>query len=197
MTLAQRLGVALARDPVEHLIAGDGMAVRPATLDTVPAAVLIAVTDRAEPGVILTQRPQTMRKHPGQVAFPGGKIDPTDVDAIDAALREAGEEIGMPRDHIQVVGLADPYCTITGFEVIPVLSVIPPGLELIANPEEVSAIFEAPLAWLLDPANHAEQEIEFQGAHRRFFEMHWEGFRIWGATAAMIVNLSRRLQWRR
>lgn len=197
MSLARRLEAALARDPVEHLIAGDGMTVRPPALETVAAAVLIAVTDRPEPGVILTQRPQTMRKHPGQVAFPGGRIDPTDADPIDAALREAEEEIGMSRDHVEIIGLADPYCTITGFEVIPVLSVVPPGLTLRPNPEEVSAIFEAPLAWLLDIENHAEQEIDFQGSQRRFFEMHWDGFRIWGATAAMIVNLSRRLQWQR
>lgn len=195
VSLVQRLTEALARQPSSALIAGDGMAVRPASLDTVAAAVLVAITDRPEPGVILTQRPDTMRKHPGQVAFPGGRVDPTDTDMIDAALREAQEEVAMPRNRVRIVGLADPYCTITGYEVTPVLGVIPADLTLVANDEEVAAIFEAPLAWLLDPANHTEQEIDFQGSRRRFFEMHWDGFRIWGATAAMIVNLSRRLQW--
>jgi 8-oxo-dGTP pyrophosphatase MutT (NUDIX family) len=195
VSLVQRLTEALARQPSSALIAGDGMTVRPASLDTVAAAVLVAITDRPEPGVILTQRPDTMRKHPGQVAFPGGRVDPTDSDMIDAALREAQEEVAMPRNRVRIVGLADPYCTITGYEVTPVLGVIPADLTLIANEEEVAAIFEAPLAWLLDPTNHSEQEIDFQGSRRRFFEMHWDGFRIWGATAAMIVNLSRRLQW--
>lgn len=195
MRLAERLEIALARAPQVPLIAGDGMMVRPDNLDAVGAAVLVAVTDRAEPGVILTQRPQTMRKHPGQVAFPGGRIDPTDTDAIDAALREAEEEVAMPRDRVHVIGHADRYCTVTGYDIIPVIGVIPPDLTLVPNDEEVAAIFEAPLAWLLDPANHVEQEVDFQGGRRRFFEMHWQEFRIWGATAAMIVNLSRRLQW--
>jgi 8-oxo-dGTP pyrophosphatase MutT (NUDIX family) len=197
MTLAARLGAALGLGPPSGvtMIAGDNMQIRPAHLDTVAAAVLVAITDRPEPGVILTQRPTTMRKHAGQVAFPGGRIDQTDHDVVAAALREADEEIGLSPSAVTVIGSADPYCTITGFEVTPVLGVIPPDLPLTANPDEVAAIFEAPLGWLLDPANHEPRTVDINGVERHYVEMHWDGFRIWGATAAMIVNLSRRLQW--
>ena len=193
MTLAQRLGEALRREPVETLIAGDGLALRPADLDAVQAAVLVAVTDRAEPGVILTQRPETMRKHPGQVAFPGGRVDLDDDGVIAAALREAEEEIALSPEHVEIVGVADLYRTVTGYDVTPVLAVVPPDLSLRPNDDEVAAIFEVPLAWLLDTANHATRTVDWQGVERSYYEMHWGGFRIWGATAAMIVNLSRRL----
>ncbi len=195
MSLARRLSEALARSPAETLIAGDGLALRPADLDAVEAAVLVAVTDREEPGVILTQRPETMRKHPGQVAFPGGRVDFDDEGVVAAALREAQEEIALQPDRVEIVGVADTYRTVTGYDVTPVLAVIPPDLPFHPNDGEVAAIFEAPLAWLLDPANHATRTVDWQGVERSYYEMHWDGFRIWGATAAMIVNLSRRLQW--
>ncbi len=158
-----------------------------------PAAVLIAVTDLAhDPQVILTQRPRAMRDHPGQVAFPGGKLDPGE-DAVTAALREAEEELALPRSAVRVIGTSDPYHTGTGFIVTPVLGVVPPGLTLIPNPEEVDAWFEAPLGLLLDPASWTTNEVFWRGANRRFLEMEWQGFRIWGVTAAIIANLSRRI----
>lgn len=158
-----------------------------------PAAVLIAITDVADdPQVILTQRPRAMRDHPGQVAFPGGKIDPGE-DAVAAALREAEEELALPRDCVRVIGTSDLYHTGTGFIVTPVVGVVPPGLDLTPNPTEVEAWFEAPLGLLLDPASWTTNEVFWRGATRRYLELDWQGFRIWGVTAAIIANLSRRI----
>ncbi len=156
------------------------------------AAVLIAVTDRARPGVILTKRPHDMRDHPGQVAFPGGKIDAGE-DAVTAALREAEEELALHRHHVRVIGTTDRYQTGTGFNITPVLGVVPPDLALIPNPGEVEAWFEAPLDLLMDPASWAENSVFWRGANRTYLELHWQGFRIWGVTAAIIANLGRRL----
>ncbi len=157
-----------------------------------PAAVLIAVTDRPNPGVILTQRPRDMRDHPGQVAFPGGKIDPGE-DAITAALREAEEELALPRDAVRVIGPSDEYRTGTGFCVTPVLSVVPPDLELVPSPNEVEAWFEPPLEMLLTKENWTTNEVFWRGAMRQYLEMDYEGFRIWGVTAAILANLSLRI----
>jgi 8-oxo-dGTP pyrophosphatase MutT (NUDIX family) len=158
------------------------------------AAVLVAVVDRPEPTVILTERPQTMRKHPGQISFPGGRIDPGDDGPIAAALREAEEEIGLPPAAVEVIGIADVYRTVTGFEVTPVIGVVPPGLPLVPHPGEVASMFEAPLHYLLDPARQETRTVEFRGRERCFYEIDWQGHRIWGATAAMLVNLTRRLE---
>ena len=198
MTLANRLRVALDRTPSDavEIMAGDAIHLR-GTRPGVDAAVLVAVTDRPEPGLILTKRPDSMRKHPGQVAFPGGRVDEGDADIVAAALREAYEEIALPPEFAELVGLADRYHTITGFDVTPVIVVIPPDLDLHPNEEEVEAIFEAPLSYVLDAANHAKRMVDWDGSERHYYEMHWDGFRIWGATAAMLVNLSRRLQWER
>ncbi|MEO0420489.1 MAG: CoA pyrophosphatase [Pseudomonadota bacterium] len=157
-----------------------------------PAAVLIAVTERANPGVILTQRPRGMRDHPGQVAFPGGKLDPGE-DAVQAALREADEELALPPDQVRVIGTSDIYHTGTGFLVTPVLAVVPPDLPLVPSPTEVEAWFEAPLDLLLTRANWEDQEVHWNGKWRRYYEMDYEGFRIWGVTAAIILNLARRI----
>lgn len=193
MRLTERLAAALARDTGPPLLAGDDMPASPTTVD---AAVLIAVTDRAEPGVILTQRNPSLRRHAGQVAFPGGRIDPDDADAVAAALREAEEEIALPRGAVEVVGTTDRFRTGTGYCIVPVVGVVPPDLPLVAHEAEVAAVFEVPIAFLMDPANHREAEAEWQGRTRRYYEIPWQDRHIWGATAGMIVNLSRRLQWR-
>lgn len=161
--------------------------------EIMPAAVLVAVVDRPDPTVILTERPETMRKHPGQISFPGGRIDPGDDGAVAAALREAEEEIGLPPEAVEVIGIADLYRTITGFEVTPVVGVIPPGLNLRPHPGEVAGMFEAPLRHLLEPSHQKMKTVEWRGRERSYYEIDYEGRRIWGATAAMIVNLSRRL----
>lgn len=198
MNLADRLRTALndgLRQDAILLEHDDGdFAVRAGEI-IVPAAVLVPIIDRPEPTVLLILRPETMRRHPGQIAFPGGRVDPEDDGIVAAALREAEEEIGLDRSHVEVIGTADRYRTITGYEVTPVVSVVEPGLVFRPQPSEVAEIFEAPLAHLLEPANHVEQAVEWQGRERRYYEIHWQNRRIWGATAAMIVNLGRRLAY--
>ena len=197
MSLAERLAAALARDAdaAPELLTGDQVGLDAGPDDTLtPAAVLVAVTDRQQPGVILTQRTDTMRRHAGQVAFPGGRCDPGE-DAITAALREAEEEIGLARDRVTVIGEVDRYRTVTGFVVTPVLAVIPPDLPFSLSEREVADVFEVPLDFMLDPANQIEADMVWRGVDRRYYEIRWQDRRIWGATAAMIVNLSRRLKW--
>lgn len=196
MSLADRLRVALDAPHGEEnvFLPGDHFDFDPEIAGQ-PAAVLIAIIDRDEPGIILTQRTETLRRHPGQVAFPGGRIDPGDDGPVGAALREAEEEIALPASAVEVVGTADLYRTVTGYEVTPVVGVVPPGLALVPAEAEVSAVFEVPLAFLLDTANHVRATAQYQGRERHYYEILWGERRIWGATAAMIVNLSRRLRW--
>ena len=190
MELARRLQAALALPPPPDLLAGDSPDLPDDELQ--PAAVLVAITDRAEPGVHFTLRRENMRSHAGQVAFPGGRIDPGE-DAVAAALREAEEEIGLPPAMVKLWGPADPYRTITNFLVTPVVGLVPPGLSLFPHEHEVADLFEAPLSFVLDPANQRRMSAEFRGATRHYYQIDWNGRRIWGATAAMLVNLTRRL----
>jgi 8-oxo-dGTP pyrophosphatase MutT (NUDIX family) len=195
VTLAERLRGALERGHRRSPILLEGDVLEGEDGDLTPAAVLVAVVDHSSsPTVILTERPKTMRKHPGQISFPGGRIDPGDEGPVEAALREAEEEIALPRRSVEVIGTADRYRTVTGFEVIPVLGVVPPGLPLEPQPGEVAAMFEAPLYYLLDARHQIVRTAEWRGRERSYYEIEWEGRRIWGATAAMIVNLSRRLE---
>ena len=190
--LADRLRAALQGGGKAELLAGDLPEERAKA--TVDAAVLVAITNRAEPGVILTVRREHMRTHAGQIAFPGGRLDAGE-DAVAAALREAHEEILLEAEAVDVVGSIEPYRTVTGYVVTPVIGVIPPDLPLTPHEHEVADWFEAPLAFILDPANQVRQTALFQGRERHYYEIVWNDRRIWGATAAMIVNLSRRLAW--
>jgi 8-oxo-dGTP pyrophosphatase MutT (NUDIX family) len=192
MGLADRLRDALSATPREPPLEGDLAELRDEA--SIPAAVLIAITDRAAPGVILTVRREHMRTHAGQVAFPGGRIDPGE-DAVTAAIREAHEELGLDPDALELVGELEPYRTVTSYIVTPVIGVVPPDLPLEPHEHEVADWFEAPLDHLLDPANQYQRSALFQGRERHYYEIMWNKRRIWGATAAMIVNLSRRLQW--
>ncbi|MFQ3666298.1 MAG: CoA pyrophosphatase [Sphingomonadaceae bacterium] len=167
-------------------------ALPPAT-DPVPAAVLVPLVARPEPTLLLTLRTPHLRKHAGQVAFPGGRVDTADTDAVAAALREAQEEIGLEPSLVDILGLSDPYVTATGYHVTPVVGALPPDPTLVLNAEEVADVFEVPLAFALDPANHRLREAEWQGRLRRFYVIEWQGRAIWGATAGMLVALSRRL----
>jgi 8-oxo-dGTP pyrophosphatase MutT (NUDIX family) len=159
------------------------------------AAVLVPIVTRAEPMVLLTERTAHLSTHSGQVAFPGGKRDETDVDAADTALREAEEEIGLERRLAAVIGEMPTYKTGTMFIITPVVALVSPDYRLALNPHEVADAFEVPLAFLMDPAHHRRHRIEFSGTAREWFSMPYqEGARerfIWGATAAMLRNLYR------
>jgi 8-oxo-dGTP pyrophosphatase MutT (NUDIX family) len=194
-TLIERLHARLA-DPAPPRLAGDQDfgalgAEPPPTL--VPAAVLIALVRRPEPGLLLTTRTATLRSHSGQVAFPGGRIDADDEGPVGAALREAREEIGLAPAAVQILGLGSRYQTGTGYAVQPVIGAIDPDTELVPNPAEVADLFEVPLAFVLDPANHLVRETMWQGRMRRYFAIEWQERLIWGATAGMLVNLAARL----
>ena len=194
MTLAERLRLALeaahAEDPV--LLAGDHHDFDPDVAGH-PAAVLVAVTDRADPGVILTQRTETLRRHAGQVAFPGGRIDPGDASPEDAALRETEEEIGLDRGFVDVLGRLPDYVSGSGFRVVPVLGVVRPDFLLTLNADEVDDAFEVPLSFLMDPANHAHKSRVWQGRERTFYEMPYGDRYIWGLTAGILRTLYERL----
>jgi 8-oxo-dGTP pyrophosphatase MutT (NUDIX family) len=192
VTLADRIRSALERPAGLPPLIGDLPELREGA--TVEAAVLVAISDDREPGVLLTVRRDDMRTHAGQIAFPGGRIDAGE-SAVEAALREAHEEVLLDPGAVSVIGVTDPYRTVTGFVVTPVLGVIPPGLRLTPHEREVADLFEAPLSFILDPANQQMRSALFQGRERHYYEILWNGRRIWGATAAMIVNLSRRLAW--
>jgi 8-oxo-dGTP pyrophosphatase MutT (NUDIX family) len=157
------------------------------------AAVLIAITDRPEPGVILTQRPSWLRSHGGQVAFPGGKIDEDDAGPIAAALREADEELAISPAEVRVLGETDVYYSGSGYRITPVVGVIPPDLPMRPNPDEVEDYFEVPLRFLLDPHNRIRKKAEWRGQDRYYYDIIWQNRRIWGVTAGIIANLSRRL----
>lgn len=192
MTLAERLRSDLARPAHRPPIAGD--LPKPRALAATPAAVLIAITERPDPGLILTVRREHLRTHAGQVAFPGGRIDPGE-EPVAAALREAREELALDPALVEPVGSLEEYRTVTGYVVTPIVAVVPPDLPLVPHDHEVAGWFEAPLSWLLDPRRQVLATGVFGGLERRYWQIEWNGQRIWGATAAMLVNLSRRLRW--
>lgn len=195
MTPAMRYAAALSLrdepDVSSSAIAGDDV---PWHAERTAAAVLVAITDRASPGLILTQRPDHMRKHPGQIALPGGRVDPDDADVIAAALREAHEEVALDPALVRIFGTGAAYHTGTGFHITPVLATIPADLPLRANEGEVAEVFEVPLEFILDPRNQMQKSGEWEGIVRHYFEIQWQDRRIWGATAGILVNLARRVQ---
>jgi 8-oxo-dGTP pyrophosphatase MutT (NUDIX family) len=163
----------------------------PATLDLVPAAVLIPIVLR--PGaltVLLTQRTAHLRDHAGQVSFPGGRSEHDDGSPVVTALREAQEEVGLDPAQVEVLGTLEEYRTVTGFAVTPVVALVHPPLNLRLDDFEVADVFEPPLEFLLDPANHRREQVSFQGRMREYWAIPWQGHYIWGATAGMLVRLS-------
>ncbi len=162
----------------------------PATALT-PAAVLVPLVTRPDDmSVLLTLRAQHLAAHAGQISFPGGRQEESDRDSIEAALRETEEEVGLPRDHIEVIGRLDTYVTSTGFEVTPVVGLVRAPYPVKLDPFEVAELFEVPLAFILDPANHQRQSREFKGRQRTFYVLPYQHRYIWGATAGMLVNLA-------
>lgn len=158
------------------------------------AAVLIAITDGPEPSVLLTKRAEHLRQHPGQIAFPGGRVDAGE-NADEAALREAEEELAIPASAVQIIGQTDQFITGTGYAITPVIGLIPEGLDLTPNPAEVASWFAPSLHHMLNPANHAQKTRIYRGVERPNVEIGWQDHVIWGVTAAIFVNLSRRLDW--
>lgn len=162
-----------------------------------PAAVLVPLVLRGEYlTVLLTERTATMRQHAGQISFPGGRQDAGDADAVATALREAQEEVGLRAEHVEVIGQLPTYLTVTHYAVTPVVGLVQPAFDLQTQASEVAHAFEAPLAYLMNPAHHQRHSFEFAGQQRDFLSMPWtdaqgrEHF-IWGATAAMLRNLYR------
>lgn len=157
-----------------------------------PAAVLVPIVVRASAlTVLLTQRTIHLRDHAGQVSFPGGRCEPSDPGPVATALREAQEEVGLDPGQVEVLGRLPEYRTGTGYSVIPVVGLVHPPLNLKLDDFEVADVFEPPLAFLLDPANRSRERIEYQGTEREYWAIPWQGRYIWGATAAMLVNLGR------
>jgi 8-oxo-dGTP pyrophosphatase MutT (NUDIX family) len=155
-----------------------------------PAAVLIPMVARdGGMTMLLTQRSNHLAHHPGQVSFPGGHVDPGDNSPEDTALRETEEEVGIDRRHVRIIGRLADYWTRTGFAVSPIVGVLTPPFDVAPDPHEVADVFEVPMNFLLDPANHERHSREYQGTTRHFHAMPYNGYYIWGATAGMLVDL--------
>jgi len=160
---------------------------------TKPAAVLVPIVNRAEPTVLLTQRTAELASHAGQVAFPGGKIDPSDESPVAAALREAKEEVGLAPMLVEPIGYLDLYLTFSGFRILPTLARVKPDFQLTLNPREVTDAFEVPLEFLMEPANHRRKTRDWKGITREYYEMPFGERYIWGITAGILRNLYERV----
>ncbi|MCP5151060.1 MAG: CoA pyrophosphatase [Ectothiorhodospiraceae bacterium] len=158
-----------------------------------PAAVLVPLVEHPDGlTVLLTQRTDHLQHHPGQVSFPGGRIEPEDDGPVGAALRETEEEIGLDASYVEVVGCLDDYETVTAYRVTPVVGFVTPGFDLTLDPFEVADAFEVPLAFILDPRNHQTHFRIRDGVRRHYYVFEYGPHYIWGATAGMLMNLSRR-----
>lgn len=195
MTLTARLAQRL-RDANTPDAPGDDEEhwLRDRTQSFVPAAVLVAFVDHARPSLLLTRRQGHLRSHAGQVAFPGGRTDPGDADAVATALREAQEEVALDPAAVTIVGTAPEFRTGTGYVITPVLAVIPPAMPLVPDPGEVARVFEGHCDHLFDPAQLERRAVEWHGARRHYWETQIDGERVWGVTAGMIRAIGRLLR---
>ena len=158
------------------------------------AAVLVPIISRDDGlTVLLTKRTENLKNHPGQISFPGGSVDDTDLNAQHTALRETEEEVGLDPSHVEVIGQLDQYIVGTGYLVSPVIGLIKPPFKLIRQEDEVAEIFEVPLDFLIEPKNFKRYAREFNGTVHHHFSLTWQSYFIWGATAGMLRNLSERL----
>ena len=189
----QRLRTRFSEDrPWRHEMLGDGQFAGlelPAGQVYKQAAVLVPLVVRDAITLLLTQRPMHLKHHPGQISFPGGRVEETDSDAIAAALRETEEEVGLPRKHIELLGTLPPYHTVSNYAVTPVVALVQPPFDLKLDANEVADAFEVPLDFILDPVNHERRSRPWQGRERQFYAMPYGERFIWGATAAMLRNL--------
>jgi 8-oxo-dGTP pyrophosphatase MutT (NUDIX family) len=158
-----------------------------------PAAVLVPVVDREQPTILLTQRSAHLPQHPGQISFPGGKIEPTDETPLAAALREAEEEVGLDARFVEPIGYLDLYMTTQGYRIVPSVARISPDYRLTLNPSEVDEAFEVPLQFLMDLGNHQKRSRDWEGIKRYYFEIPFEQRKIWGVTAGILRNLSEKI----
>jgi 8-oxo-dGTP pyrophosphatase MutT (NUDIX family) len=185
---------AIAAEPPEHRIAYGEDIIDDLERPPVPAAVLVPVILGAAPGILLTKRTAHLKKHAGQVSFPGGRIDPTDPHPEAAALREAREEIDLDPARVEILGRMADYVTGTGYRITPVLGLLPPGLGFRPSPDEVEAVFELPIGVLLDPAAPQRQKQHVRGQWREYWVWPHPDHFIWGATAAILVHLADKLR---
>lgn len=158
-----------------------------------PAAVLVPVIARSEPVVLFTERPDHLTVHSGQISFPGGKVESGDTSLKATAIREAHEEIGLTDEHVDLLGYLDGYQTATGFLIAPVVALISPAFVPKPNPNEVAGVFEAPLSFFMNPANHRIESKYYRQKARKFYVMSYKNKYIWGATAGILRNLYKRL----
>ena len=196
MSLLENLRARLPQGPQEIVLRDDvdmDLAAEPTTAPPLRASVLLPIVFHAEPTLLFTRRTATLAKHSGQVSFPGGRSEPHDVSPLQTALRETFEETGIAPGHVSVAGYLDRYLTGTGFDIQPVVGLLDPGFVLAPDPREVDEVFEVPLTFLLDPGNRRRESRAIAGRQRRFYAFTYNGHEIWGATAAIIVNLAERL----
>ena len=171
------------------LILGDGAG----RTQRIAAVLVTIVMEEGVPHIVLTKRSDDMPTHAGQVSFPGGKMEPDDATPLDAALREAEEEIGLPRHLVEPIGYLDGYQTVTSFRIVPCVGLVRKPVAFVAELEEVAEIFTVPLAFLMDSQNHRLESREWRGAERFYYVMPYEDWYIWGATAGMLRNMYERL----
>jgi len=182
----QRIVMRLDHEPKELKPAGDPFR---------PAAVIMPIVERAKPSVLFTRRTEHLSSHAGQICFPGGRLHRDDETLVATALREFEEETGISPESIEVAGFLDPYYTLnSGFTILPVVGFLRPNFILAVNDHEVAEVFEVPLDFLLDPKNHEFKHVERGGVMREFYAITYGAHEIWGATAAMIMNLAERMK---
>jgi 8-oxo-dGTP pyrophosphatase MutT (NUDIX family) len=195
--LALEVPASLA-DPTAQAVRGD-LDLDPAAWEragvaaTRPAAVLVGVVDRPQPSILLTLRTGDLQNHPGQIALPGGKIDPHDASPAAAAMREANEEVGLVAEALDPIGYLDLYLTFSGFRILPTVARVAPDHRLAINAREVAEAFEVPLAFLMDANNHQRHSREFRGVTRHYYAMTFGDRYIWGVTAGILRNLYERI----